>query len=84
MASSVGPSLTSVTNFKWSIYHYYYDKRCVFSGFIKFLGPYYMLLITERDQIGDIFGHVVYKPAKTKKFVVPSTSYNFSDTKNEE
>lgn len=43
-----------------------------------------MLLITERDQIGDIFGHVVYKPAKTKKFVVPSTSYNFSDTKNEE
>lgn len=53
-------------------------------GFIKFLGPYYMLLITERDQIGDIFGHVVYKPAKTKKIVVPSTSYNFSDTKNED
>ncbi|XP_062233399.1 phosphoinositide phosphatase SAC2-like [Phragmites australis] len=35
------------------------------SGFIKFLGPYYMLLITEQRKIGDIFGHPVYQVTKT-------------------
>ncbi|KAL6861880.1 hypothetical protein ACP4OV_017580 [Aristida adscensionis] len=34
-------------------------------GFIKFLGPYYMLIITEQRKIGDIFGHPVYKVTKT-------------------
>uniref|UniRef100_A0A1J3DP79 Phosphoinositide phosphatase SAC4 n=1 Tax=Noccaea caerulescens TaxID=107243 RepID=A0A1J3DP79_NOCCA len=35
-------------------------------GFIKFLGPYYMLLITERRQIGVIFGHSVYAVSKSE------------------
>jgi phosphatidylinositol 3,5-bisphosphate 5-phosphatase len=36
-----------------------------FTGFIKFLGPYYMLIITEQRKIGDIFGHPVYQVTKT-------------------
>ncbi|KAK3131843.1 hypothetical protein QOZ80_6AG0512240 [Eleusine coracana subsp. coracana] len=34
-------------------------------GFIKFLGPYYMLIITEQRKIGDIFGHPVYQVTKS-------------------
>lgn len=35
------------------------------TGFIKFLGPFYMLIITERRKIGDIFGHPVYQVTKS-------------------
>ncbi|KAI4329045.1 hypothetical protein L6164_021351 [Bauhinia variegata] len=38
-------------------------------GFIKFLEPYYMLLITKRRKIGMICGHTIY--AITKSEVVP-------------
>ncbi|TVU12217.1 hypothetical protein EJB05_45850 [Eragrostis curvula] len=34
-------------------------------GFIKFLGPYYMLIITAQRKIGDIFGHPVYQVTKS-------------------
>ncbi|KAL6911596.1 hypothetical protein ACP4OV_000401 [Aristida adscensionis] len=34
-------------------------------GFIKFLGPHYMLIITEQKKIGEIFGHPVYQVTKT-------------------
>ncbi|OEL36628.1 Phosphoinositide phosphatase SAC3 [Dichanthelium oligosanthes] len=34
-------------------------------GFVKFLGPYYMLIITEQRKIGDIFGNPVYQVTKT-------------------
>ncbi|GJN00672.1 hypothetical protein PR202_ga17868 [Eleusine coracana subsp. coracana] len=34
-------------------------------GFVKFLGPYYMLIITEQRKIGDIFGHPVYQVTKS-------------------
>ncbi|XP_052158492.1 phosphoinositide phosphatase SAC3-like [Oryza glaberrima] len=34
-------------------------------GFIKFLGPYYMLIITEQRKIGAIFGHPVYQVTRT-------------------
>ena len=41
-------------------------QQCIFfAGFIKFLGPYYMLIITEQRKIGDIFGHPVYQVTKT-------------------
>ncbi|KAK9075776.1 hypothetical protein SSX86_004105 [Deinandra increscens subsp. villosa] len=48
-------------------------------GFIKFLGPYYMLLITQRRLIGSIGGHEVYAISKTdmialSDFVTPSDS----------
>ncbi|KAI3754138.1 hypothetical protein L1987_53916 [Smallanthus sonchifolius] len=51
-------------------------------GFIKFLGPYYMLLITERRLIGSIGGHAVYAISKTdvialSDFVTPSDSTTF-------
>nr|CAB3451282.1 unnamed protein product [Digitaria exilis] len=34
-------------------------------GFIKFLGPYYMLIITEQKRIGQIFSHPVYQVTRT-------------------
>ncbi|KAI3833505.1 hypothetical protein MKW98_024504 [Papaver atlanticum] len=43
-------------------------------GFIKFLGPYYMLLITKRKQIGEICGHVIYGISKTEMFPIPHPS----------
>ncbi|OAY65116.1 Phosphoinositide phosphatase SAC2, partial [Ananas comosus] len=42
-------------------------------GFVKFLGPYYMLLITERKQIGAICGHAVYKITKTDMIMLPNS-----------
>ncbi|KAH9804824.1 phosphoinositide phosphatase SAC3 [Citrus sinensis] len=38
-------------------------------GFIKFLGPYYMLIITKRRRIGAICGHNVYAVSKYKKLL---------------
>ncbi|KQK19159.1 phosphoinositide phosphatase SAC2 [Brachypodium distachyon] len=38
---------------------------CGIIGFIKFLGPYYMLIITEQRKVGAIFGHAVYQVTKT-------------------
>jgi hypothetical protein len=32
---------------------------------MKFLGPYYMLIITEHKKIGEIFGHPVYQVTRT-------------------
>lgn len=43
-------------------------------GFIKFLGPYYMLLITKRRQIGSICGHIVYAVSKTEMIPLPNAS----------
>ncbi|KAJ1418771.1 SAC domain [Sesbania bispinosa] len=43
-------------------------------GFIKFLGPYYMLLITKRRQIGAIGGHTVYAVSKTEMIPLPNSS----------
>ncbi|KAJ3695764.1 hypothetical protein LUZ60_001141 [Juncus effusus] len=53
-------------------------------GFIKFLGPYYMLLITERKKIGDIFGHAIYQPTKSEMVVIPSTSLNIANSRKED
>ncbi|GFP97623.1 phosphoinositide phosphatase sac4 [Phtheirospermum japonicum] len=41
-------------------------------GFIKFLGPYYMLLITKRRQIGAICGHNVYAISKSEIIPLPN------------
>ncbi|KAG2717798.1 hypothetical protein I3843_03G190900 [Carya illinoinensis] len=42
-------------------------------GFIKFLGPYYMLLITKRRQIGAICGHTVYAVSKSAMIPLPNS-----------
>ncbi|THG14459.1 hypothetical protein TEA_016306 [Camellia sinensis var. sinensis] len=54
-------------------------------GFIKFLGPYYMLLITKRRQIGAICGHNIYAVSKSEMIPLPnSTVYgNMASAKNE-
>ncbi|KAK6914636.1 SAC domain, partial [Dillenia turbinata] len=43
-------------------------------GFIKFLGPYYMLLITKRRKIGAICGHTIYAVSKSKMIPVPHST----------
>ncbi|KAK4854012.1 hypothetical protein QYF36_017668 [Acer negundo] len=43
-------------------------------GFIKFLGPYYMLIITKRRQIGAICGHNVYAVSKSDMIPLPNSS----------
>ncbi|KAG0492472.1 hypothetical protein HPP92_005870 [Vanilla planifolia] len=43
-------------------------------GFVKFLGPYYMLLITKRRKIGTICGHTVYGIAESKMIAITNCS----------
>ncbi|XP_047308750.1 phosphoinositide phosphatase SAC3-like [Impatiens glandulifera] len=43
-------------------------------GFIKFLGPYYMLIITRKRQIGSICGHNIYAVSKSE--IVPLENSN--------
>ncbi|KAF3651536.1 Phosphoinositide phosphatase SAC2 [Capsicum annuum] len=43
-------------------------------GFIKFLGPYYILVITERRKIGKICGHPIYAITKSEMFPVPNST----------
>ncbi|GAB4853691.1 actin cytoskeleton and mitosis protein [Ancistrocladus abbreviatus] len=54
-------------------------------GFIKFLGPYYMLLITKRRQIGAICGHMVYAISKSEMIPLPYSvvQSSMADDKNE-
>lgn len=55
------------------------------TGFIKFLGPYYMLLITKRRKIGTICGHAVYSIAKSEMIPIPNSTVqsNMAFSKNE-
>ncbi|XP_038990269.1 phosphoinositide phosphatase SAC2-like [Phoenix dactylifera] len=43
-------------------------------GFFKFLGPYYMLLITRRRKIGTICGHAVFAVAKSETIALPHST----------
>lgn len=53
-------------------------------GFIKFLGPYYMLLITERRKVGMICGHAIYAVSKSKMIQIPLSPMRHSNfSKNE-
>ncbi|KAG8376273.1 hypothetical protein BUALT_Bualt09G0046100 [Buddleja alternifolia] len=53
-------------------------------GFVKFLGPYYMLLITKRRRIGAIGGHNIYAISKSEIIPLPnvavsSTTVNYKN-----
>ncbi|KAJ4883573.1 Phosphoinositide phosphatase SAC4 [Raphanus sativus] len=55
-------------------------------GFIKFLGPYYMLLITERREIGEICGHRVYQVSKSEIISLRNSTgvlSNFANSRDE-
>ncbi|WZY73698.1 hypothetical protein YC2023_005938 [Brassica napus] len=43
-------------------------------GFIRFLGPYYMLIITKRRKLGEVCGHTVYGVAKSRIVTIPHAS----------
>ncbi|KAK3413593.1 hypothetical protein EUGRSUZ_I02139 [Eucalyptus grandis] len=55
-------------------------------GFIKFLGPFYMLIITKRRKIGDICGHAIYSISKSNMIPIPNsqvqTNMAFSKSEN--
>ncbi|XP_074566379.1 phosphoinositide phosphatase SAC2-like isoform X2 [Curcuma longa] len=42
-------------------------------GFVKFLGPYYMLLITRRRKVGTICGHSIYAVSKSEMITLPNS-----------
>uniref|UniRef100_A0A803KQX3 SAC domain-containing protein n=1 Tax=Chenopodium quinoa TaxID=63459 RepID=A0A803KQX3_CHEQI len=54
-------------------------------GFVKFLGPYYMILITERRKVGKICGHAIYAVSKRKMIQIPHSPARFDsiNSKNE-
>ncbi|WVZ73391.1 hypothetical protein U9M48_021702 [Paspalum notatum var. saurae] len=54
-------------------------------GFIKFLGPYYMLIITEQKRIGEILGHPVYQVTRTQMVELANskTRSTFQNSKDE-
>jgi len=62
-----------------------FDDEFVFPGFIKFLGPYYMLIITEQKRIGEIFGHPVYQVTRTSMVELANskTRSTFQNSKDE-
>ncbi|CAN6296277.1 unnamed protein product [Urochloa humidicola] len=41
-------------------------------GFVKFLGPYYMVVITRRRKVGTICGHEIYSIGKSEMIAIPS------------
>lgn len=55
------------------------------SGFVQFSGPYYMVLITEKAQIGSIINHKIYTITKTEMIPLSNSTYgsNLSNSKNE-
>uniref|UniRef100_A0ACD5WES0 Uncharacterized protein n=1 Tax=Avena sativa TaxID=4498 RepID=A0ACD5WES0_AVESA len=40
-------------------------------GFMKFLGPYYMVVITRRRKVGTICGHDIYSIGKSEMIAIP-------------
>ena len=75
----------------WWFYYYsffsffFFLTFCVVSGFIKFLGPYYMLVITERREIGEICGHRVYEVSKSEIISLQNSSVlcNIANSRDE-
>ncbi|WVZ19102.1 hypothetical protein V8G54_006424 [Vigna mungo] len=53
-------------------------------GFIKFLGPYYMLVITKRRKIGAICGHTVYAVSKSEMIPLQNPSVQSNIDENSE
>ncbi|XP_050216554.1 phosphoinositide phosphatase SAC3 isoform X2 [Mercurialis annua] len=54
-------------------------------GFIKFLGPYYMVIITKRRRIGTICGHDIYAVSKSEMIPLPNSAVHsrISNARNE-
>ncbi|KAG9159038.1 hypothetical protein Leryth_018582 [Lithospermum erythrorhizon] len=54
-------------------------------GFIKFLGPHYMLLITKRKKVGSICGHTIYTITRSEMIPIPNSSaeFNMDSSKSE-
>lgn len=55
-------------------------------GFVKFLGPYYMIIITKRRKIGTICGHTIYAISKSEMIPVPNPTVRskLANSKNDE
>lgn len=55
-----------------------YSLPFLLSGFIKFLGPYYMVLITKRKLIGVLCGHNIYAISKSEIIPLPNPAVRSS------
>lgn len=63
----------------------YYKSYCIwlvypksvcffFTGFVRFLEGYYIVLITKRRKMADIGGHSIYKIEDTSMIYIPNDS----------
>lgn len=52
----------------------YVTKAYGIVGFIKFLEPYYMILITKRKLLGNICGHLIYGISESQLVTIPHPS----------
>ncbi|CAM0871874.1 unnamed protein product [Alopecurus aequalis] len=54
-------------------------------GFMKFLGPYYMVVITRRRKVGTICGHDIYSIGKSEMIAIPCPVVwpNVADSRDE-
>ncbi|KAF0892783.1 hypothetical protein E2562_017746 [Oryza meyeriana var. granulata] len=51
-------------------------------GFVKFLGPYYMLVITRRKEVDMICGRAVYAVDKSEMITVPASNVGLDSSKS--
>lgn len=79
--------LCMVLYFCHLLHSYFKILRCflLILGFVKFLGPYYMLIITKRRKIGAICGHTIYAISKSEMIPVPNPAVRskLDNSKNE-
>jgi len=72
--------------FSWPLRSYEFISWFVIlhPGFIKFLGPYYMVVITKRRKIGAICGHTVYAVSKSEMISLqnPSVQSNIDENRS--
>ncbi|WZZ40018.1 hypothetical protein YC2023_036277 [Brassica napus] len=69
----------------FSQFYFFVLHIYVVSGFIKFLGPYSMLVITERREICQICGHMVYEVSKSEIISLRNSSVlsNIANSRDE-
>lgn len=74
MPYEVSLLLTIYGSFFYDINSFFLSLSHVFVnlGFIQFLEPYYMLIITERKKIGTMLGAKVYGVSKSMMVIIPN------------
>lgn len=53
---------------------FFFFHFSLFTGFVRFLEGYYIVLITKQRQVADIGGHSIYKIEDTSMIYIPNDS----------